>query len=51
MDIQELLSHFAVALGIGLLIGLERGWTTREDAPGTRTAGIRARSADLILSL
>ena len=41
MDVQELLSHFAVALGIGLLIGLERGWTTREDAPGTRTAGIR----------
>ena len=26
---------------IGLLIGLERGWTTREDAPGSRTAGIR----------
>lgn len=29
------------ALGIGLLIGLERGWKTREDAPGTRVAGIR----------
>ncbi len=31
----------AVALGIGLLIGLERGWRTREEAPGSRTAGIR----------
>ncbi len=41
MGLQELLSHFAVALGIGLLIGLERGWATREDAPGSRTAGIR----------
>jgi uncharacterized membrane protein (DUF4010 family) len=41
MDIQDLLSRFAVALGIGLLIGLERGWRTREAAPGTRTAGIR----------
>jgi uncharacterized membrane protein (DUF4010 family) len=41
MDIQDLLSRFAVALGVGLLIGLERGWRSREDAPGSRTAGIR----------
>ena len=41
MDIQDLMSHFAVALGIGLLIGIERGWRTREDEPGSRTAGIR----------
>ena len=41
MDIQELLSRFAVALGIGLLIGLERGWRAREAKPGSRTAGIR----------
>lgn len=38
---QELFSRFALALGIGLLIGLERGWATRADAAGTRTAGIR----------
>lgn len=44
MDIQDLLSRFAVALGIGLLIGLERGWRTRDDAPGQRTAGIRTFS-------
>ncbi|MGD9921937.1 MAG: MgtC/SapB family protein [Pseudorhodoplanes sp.] len=41
MDIEDLLSHFAVALGIGLLIGIERGWRTREEKPGSRTAGVR----------
>ena len=41
MDIQHLLSHFAVALGIGLLIGIERGWRTRGEAAGSRTAGVR----------
>jgi uncharacterized membrane protein YhiD involved in acid resistance len=42
MDLEELLSRLALALGIGLLIGLERGWRTREAAPGSRsTAGIR----------
>ncbi|MFN3351486.1 MgtC/SapB family protein [Pseudorhodoplanes sp.] len=41
MDIIDLLSHFAVALGIGLLIGIERGWRTREEKPGSRTAGVR----------
>ena len=40
-DLQELLSRFAVALGIGLLIGLERGWRTREMQSGSRTAGVR----------
>ena len=41
MDIAQLLSRLAVALGIGLLIGLERGWKTREVEPGRRAAGIR----------
>jgi uncharacterized membrane protein (DUF4010 family) len=41
MDLQDLLSRFAVALGIGLLVGLERGWKAREAEPGSRTAGIR----------
>jgi uncharacterized membrane protein (DUF4010 family) len=41
MSLQDLLSHFAVALGIGLLIGLERGWKARRDLPGSRTAGFR----------
>lgn len=44
MDVAEILSRFALALGIGLLIGLERGWTTRDEQPGSRTAGIRTFS-------
>src|SRR5262245_56883437 len=41
MDLEDLLSRFGVAIGIGLLIGLERGWQTREADSGSRTAGIR----------
>ncbi len=41
MDIEQLLSRLAVALGIGLLVGLERGWKTREVKPGSRAAGVR----------
>src|SRR5262245_17073938 len=41
MDTQELISRLAVALGIGLVIGLERGWRRRRAGPGNRTAGIR----------
>lgn len=41
MEFQDLMSRFAVALGVGLLIGLERGWRMREERAGSRTAGIR----------
>lgn len=41
MPFDQLLSRLAVALGIGLLIGLERGWKMREAKPGTRAAGVR----------
>lgn len=41
MDIDQLLYRLAVALGIGLLTGLERGWRTRDVAPGSRAAGVR----------
>jgi uncharacterized membrane protein (DUF4010 family) len=41
MEFQDQISRLAVALGIGLLIGLERGWRSREDSAGSRTAGIR----------
>ena len=41
MNFEYLLSRIALALGIGLLIGLERGWRRREAEPGSRTAGIR----------
>lgn len=41
MEFEQSLSRVALALGIGLLIGLERGWRTREAEAGSRTAGIR----------
>jgi uncharacterized membrane protein (DUF4010 family) len=41
MDLPDLILRLALALGIGLLIGLERGWRTRGARPGSRAAGIR----------
>ena len=41
MQFEVLLPRMALALGIGLLIGLERGWRTRAAESGSRTAGIR----------
>ncbi len=41
MDIDNLLYRLAVAFGIGLLFGLERGWRSRDVAAGSRAAGIR----------
>jgi uncharacterized membrane protein (DUF4010 family) len=41
MDFLELISRFGLALGIGLLFGLERGWRSREEPSGSRAAGIR----------
>lgn len=41
MNIDQLIYRLALALGIGLLIGLERGWKTRAMQPGTRAAGVR----------
>lgn len=38
---QELLYRLAVALGVGLLVGLERHWREREEEAGQRTAGLR----------
>lgn len=37
----ELLQRLAVATGIGLLVGVERGWRERKAGAGMRTAGIR----------
>lgn len=33
--------RFAIALAIGLVVGVERGWREREALPGQRTAGVR----------
>ncbi len=41
MDQTTLAPRLAVALAIGLLIGLERGWVQRDEAEGERTLGLR----------
>ncbi|MCW8928485.1 MAG: MgtC/SapB family protein, partial [Gammaproteobacteria bacterium] len=38
---MELFERLAVALAIGLLIGIERGWHEREAGEGRRIAGLR----------
>jgi hypothetical protein len=35
------LPGLVLALWIGLLIGIERGWRMREEEPGSRVAGVR----------
>jgi uncharacterized membrane protein (DUF4010 family) len=37
----ELIERLAVATGIGLLVGIERGWRERTAQAGSRTAGVR----------
>ena len=46
---SDTLYRFAVALAIGLLIGLERGWRQREEAEGERTAGLRTYTLSSLL--
>lgn len=41
MDAPAYLQPLASALAIGLLIGLQRGWQSRDAPPGGRTAGFR----------
>jgi len=41
MSFENQLSRVALAFGMGLLIGLERGWSTREAPSGSRAAGVR----------
>ncbi|MEA3470044.1 MAG: MgtC/SapB family protein [Thermodesulfobacteriota bacterium] len=38
---QQVFYHLSVALAIGLLIGLERGWKERKAEEGERVAGLR----------
>ena len=40
----ELFQRLSVALAIGLLIGLERGWRSRDDPEGERAAGLRTHA-------
>ena len=41
MEALDLFQRLGLALAIGLLIGLERGWQERDEGEGTRAAGIR----------
>ncbi|HEU0223534.1 MAG TPA: MgtC/SapB family protein, partial [Paracoccaceae bacterium] len=41
METASILFRLGLALAIGLLVGIERHWRERAEAPGTRTAGIR----------
>ncbi|MFZ5673817.1 MAG: MgtC/SapB family protein [Pseudomonadota bacterium] len=41
MSGDDLLLKLGLALAIGLLIGLERGWKDRDEEEGQRTAGLR----------
>lgn len=41
MDLLELATRLGLALALGFVIGLERGWKEREESEGHRTAGLR----------
>src|SRR5437868_4487706 len=41
MDRDDLLLRLGMALALGFLIGLERGWKDRSEKEGQRTAGLR----------
>jgi uncharacterized membrane protein (DUF4010 family) len=41
MDALDLFERLAAALAIGLLVGIERGWTERDEREGERAAGLR----------
>jgi uncharacterized membrane protein (DUF4010 family) len=44
MTTAMLFERLGLALAIGLLIGIERGWQEREGKPGSRAAGIRTHA-------
>lgn len=44
MDTLDLALRLGLALAIGFLIGLERGWRERDEEEGSRTAGLRSYS-------
>ncbi|MBU8537080.1 MgtC/SapB family protein [Falsiroseomonas tokyonensis] len=46
---DDLILRLGVALAIGLLVGLERGWRERAEADGRRTAGIRTHGIAALL--
>lgn len=49
MGTIELFQRLSIALAIGLLIGLERGWQAREEEEGERAAGLRTHALGALL--
>ena len=49
MDRDDLFLRLGLALAIGFLIGLERGWKERDEKEGQRTAGLRTFSLIALL--
>jgi uncharacterized membrane protein (DUF4010 family) len=47
--IEPLVYRLAIALGIGLIVGLERGWKARDEHAGQRLAGVRTFSLAALL--
>ncbi|MEZ5996243.1 MAG: DUF4010 domain-containing protein [Hyphomonadaceae bacterium] len=43
-DLIDLFQRLAMALGIGFLMGMERGWRHRDAAEGSRAAGLRTHA-------
>lgn len=41
---DHLIYRLGIALAIGLVVGVERGWRERTEPPGSRTAGVRTYS-------
>lgn len=41
MEELELFKRFGVAVGAGIIVGIERGWHSRDEAEGQRVAGVR----------
>ena len=44
MDLSELAMRLGLALALGFVIGLERGWKERDEGEGKRAAGLRTFS-------
>jgi uncharacterized membrane protein (DUF4010 family) len=44
MEFTELATRLSLALALGFVIGLERGWKERDEAEGLRAAGLRTFS-------
>jgi putative spermidine/putrescine transport system permease protein len=44
MELQDIATRLGLALALGFVIGLERGWRERDEKEGQRAAGIRTFS-------